>query len=347
MADYVDGQLKRYQWSEAGAGQQLTSDDLNGAIDLVSENVLEILRGVFGTTLEDWVDCVIHGYESVIHATSFAVTVGDGVALMSAGGTPIDVKLLWSQADQNLTITNNVSGSLRYDIVEIKYQMSDADQLSRNFKDPTTKVISAAATYTTMNNNPIVQLTAGTPGAGVPATTAGYMKILEVTVPTGSTDRATWIAAGGAITEARQMPRKLKQMRFSAAANMIAFPGADNWYNDGGGRVFGVNGGGVAGGVNFPIQFPVGSIINSVTVRGFAAVAATMTVTFYSVNDAVPTAIANNTWANETATKVVYSGTYAVTDGGDQLYLEASTAAGACYVYYYEIEYYEPLTSLL
>jgi len=124
-----------------------------------------------------------------------------------------DAFSVWNGQDQTIVFDTG-SASDRYDTVEIRPTQTDYDSKARNYKDPITRIITAALTFTKTEFGAEYRILKGTPGAGVaPTHTAGWIKVAEVFVPALATaiaqsnikdvrDSATWTSEA-AITKER------------------------------------------------------------------------------------------------------------------------------------------------
>jgi hypothetical protein len=141
--------------------------------------------------------------------TGYYLSAGAWGFMASAG----DSFSVWNAQDQAVAFdTGSVSD--RYDMVEIRPIRTDYDSLTRNYKDPITRIVTSALTYTKTEYGIEFHILKGTPGSGVaPTHTAGWIKVAEVFIPALASaitqsnikdvrNSATWTTEAG-ITKAR------------------------------------------------------------------------------------------------------------------------------------------------
>ncbi len=129
-----------------------------------------------------------------------ATTIMNGLTVTQAV-TPdmtvlIPIGIAYDLAVENLLVSNSqIVGTIpaadptqaRRDIIEIKRLENPTALASRQFKNPSTGVVTTSAINTEVEYNIEVKVLSGTPGGSAPSVETGYMKIAEILVPAAST----------------------------------------------------------------------------------------------------------------------------------------------------------------
>lgn len=147
-------------------------------------------------------DYVIQGLQ-LVWSTSLTTLLKTGVAVSTQGeyynqtgtwsfiansGSAGATFSVFNPSDASVTFATGSSIGARIDVVQIRPNQTLGTLLARNIYNPITNTISSQNVDTRINFNCDINVVTGTPGsASAPATTAGWIKIAEVTVPQNAT----------------------------------------------------------------------------------------------------------------------------------------------------------------
>jgi WD40 repeat protein len=179
------------------AAEMLRNDDINE----VAKSLYQFITDTFAVlSHEQGTTSRVLGGLRVLPQTDLTLTVETGGAVSFDGeyyddintfefvaesGAPFAVVL---PENTNVTLSAADGTNPRIDVIEIRPVRSEYDPQTRKFRDPVTNAISSAVIPTNVSYQAEIQVVEGTPAASpsAPASTAGWIKIAEVTVPAGA-----------------------------------------------------------------------------------------------------------------------------------------------------------------
>ncbi len=168
-------------------------------LDVYPASVDDDLSTVIPATIETPLRAeIINGLQVKPQGGSLALLVDPGVLFaMAPDGSPDESNYKYLRDDGiaiigSLTLTGNVSGSTRIDIIECSINPVDAIVTdSRDIFNATSGLFSAATVTKELRGRLQYRVTQGTPGLGMPARSAGWLPICVASVPTGTTSNDT------------------------------------------------------------------------------------------------------------------------------------------------------------
>jgi hypothetical protein len=129
-------------------------------------------------------------YNSILLGMEVSQAVTPNLTVRMSAGIGCNVStdnLILGDAVSGLAISTPDAVQDRYDTIQARRVTEDIDDESRQFKNPSTGVVSPTVIYTKTEYKIEYSVVDGTPGSGVaPNATAGWMKIAEIYVPAGS-----------------------------------------------------------------------------------------------------------------------------------------------------------------
>src|SRR5574338_306789 len=219
--------------------ERLSSSDSMRAQQFRASELADFLAHVFLTQTEDDLECNgVPTYHTttedpltavVLNGLTFVPTIGTATGVIQSGmvimsnpdGSPDPDdsarKLVVMPDAASPTLTPNVSGSTRIDVLEATRTVANVETAIRDVFDnangtftPTslTKVLGSQLTY---------RIRTGTPGAGWPGTASGYMPIAVISVPDGA---SVWDDC--TIWDVRPLAAELVRSPFQASYDLTA-----------------------------------------------------------------------------------------------------------------------------
>lgn len=209
-----DRGLSSPQWT---VHELLTVEDINSLHQTVYENMTDILALL---STQEAANEVIRGFELAFNA-GLDVDVAPGAAVSFDGNYFTDTTFGFAaSAGSVFSVVNPITNSItfdtgvgmsnpRIDTVEIRPKQTTYRSENRPFKDPVTTLVGAISVPTRIEYTCEIQILKGTEAASpvAPASTAGWIKIGEVSIAVGQSvltqgDIADYRDSGSWTTEA-------------------------------------------------------------------------------------------------------------------------------------------------
>jgi len=194
--------LKTPLWTE---NEEVKNTDLSTISEVIYKNTIDTVAALIAPMQSTTGDANVIVGDGLRIVWSAAMTgyIHPGIALSFSGSyysgsvwgfTADPGKVFGVVVAEPTAVSVDEGGSgNRIDTIEIRPTVNTYDSQARNVRDPLSGAVVTALTYTRVEYGVEVQVLKGTEGAGVaPASTAGWIKIAEVTVDASATALAQY-----------------------------------------------------------------------------------------------------------------------------------------------------------